>query len=90
MHAQYLGNFFRSRLLTTIHKSILLIAAIFDGKYGSDKENKLEAEYDFLADKQHRIAAARYKWTNGRNLLQYATSQLCVACKKWMELLKPA
>jgi len=62
-------------------------AAIFKGKYGSDKENKLEAEHDYLTDRLQRIGAARYKWSNGRNLLNHATSQLCVGCKKWMEIL---
>ncbi|XP_067942320.1 axoneme-associated protein mst101(2)-like isoform X2 [Watersipora subatra] len=63
-----------------------LLAAIFKGKYGSDHENKLEAEFDFLDDRKQRVGAARYKWTNGKNLLSHATSQLCVACKKWMML----
>lgn len=66
----------------------LILASIFDGKYGSVLENKLEAENDFLADRQQRVMAARYKWTNGRNLLQHSTAQLCVGCKKWMEILK--
>ena len=68
------------------YQSILVSAAIFKGKYGSDYENKLEAEHDFLADRQKRVGAAKYKWTNGRNLLNHATAQLCVACKKWMLL----
>jgi len=63
-----------------------LLAAIFKGNYGSDFENKLEAEHDFLGDRQQRVGAAKYKWTNGRNLLHHATAQLCVACKKWMIL----
>lgn len=76
-------------LHSTFSKIIMLIAlsaAIFKGNYGSDFENKLEAEHDFLGDRQQRVGAAKYKWTNGRNLLHHATAQLCVACKKWMIL----
>ncbi|KAF6039638.1 hypothetical protein EB796_002056 [Bugula neritina] len=63
-----------------------LLAAIFKGAYGSDLENRLEAESDFLDDRKHRVGAAKYKWSNGRNLLSHATAQLCLACKKWMSL----
>ena len=39
-------------------------------------------------DKKQRIQVASYKWTNGRQLLGHAVTQLTVADKKWQEVAK--
>ncbi|KAK7096272.1 M protein, serotype 2.1-like [Littorina saxatilis] len=63
-----------------------ILDKIFNGEYGSDLENKLEAECDNLLEKKERIAVAKYKWTNARILLDHAVKQLGMACQKWMSL----
>ncbi|KAL4216440.1 hypothetical protein ACF0H5_024165 [Mactra antiquata] len=63
-----------------------LLSDIFNGEYGSDTENLLEAQYDSLIDKKQRITVANYKWTNALVLLRHATSQLQHAVNKWTEI----
>jgi hypothetical protein len=63
-----------------------LLEKIFDGKYGSEVEYKLECELDMLLDRKQRISVARYKWQNARVLLQHAVNQLAFAVKRWGEL----
>ena len=64
----------------------LLLAKIFDGAYGSDLENKLESDLDLVREKRQRIGTAKYKWTNGRVLLEHACNQLAFANKRWEEV----
>ncbi|XP_056002664.1 uncharacterized protein LOC125661515 [Ostrea edulis] len=63
-----------------------LLSEIFDGAYGSDLENKLESDLDLIREKRQRIGNAKYKWTNGRILLQHACNQMAQANKRWAEL----
>ncbi|XP_013415073.1 uncharacterized protein LOC106177002 isoform X2 [Lingula anatina] len=65
-----------------------LLASVFNGKYGSEKEYKLESELDMLLDHHQRVSVAKFKWQNARTLLQHGCNQLSFACKKWLELLK--
>ena len=65
-----------------------LLAGIFNGRYGSALENKLEMELDTLLDRKQRIGVARIKWQNGRVLLQHAVNQLAFATRRWQELLQ--
>ena len=62
------------------------IAGIFDGKYGSDLEFRLEMELDNLNDRKQRVGVAKYKWQNSRVLMQYSCNQLSFAVKRWSEL----
>ena len=62
------------------------VAKIFDGAYGSDLENKLESDLDLVREKRQRIGTAKYKWTNGRVLLEHACNQLAFANKRWEEV----
>ena len=62
------------------------VAKIFDGAYGSDLENKLESDLDLVREKRQRIGTAKYKWTNGRVLLEHACNQLACANKRWEEV----
>ncbi|XP_060076503.1 rho GTPase-activating protein gacV-like [Ylistrum balloti] len=61
---------------------------IFKGSYGSDLENKLEADLDMLQEKKKRIDDAKYKWTNGHVLLQHAVHQLSTAVQCWGDMMK--
>ncbi|XP_078327394.1 uncharacterized protein LOC111115419 isoform X1 [Crassostrea virginica] len=63
-----------------------LLSKIFDGAYGSDLENKLESDLDLVREKRQRIGNAKYKWTNGRVLLEHACNQLALANKRWEEV----
>lgn len=63
-------------------------AGIFKGNYGSARENELESQLDILQEKKQRIGVARYKWNNGKILLQHAVNQMCFGVKKWGELSK--
>ncbi|XP_064645995.1 putative mediator of RNA polymerase II transcription subunit 26 isoform X3 [Lineus longissimus] len=65
-----------------------LLAKLFGGKYGSDLEYKLETELDMLLDRKQRIGVAKYKWQNGRVLLNHACNQLAFASKRWQDLPK--
>ena len=68
------------------HISLPTKAGIFDGDYGSEKENQLESTLDMMTEKKQRIAVAKYKWQNSRVLIQYAVNQLAFAVKKWTEV----
>ena len=41
-----------------------------------------------LMEKKQRVGVAKYKWTNGKVLLEHAVNQLAFAVKKWEELGK--
>lgn len=63
-----------------------LLASIFDGKYGSELEYMLESQLDTLLDRKQRVGVAKYKWQNGRALLQHAVDQLGQAVNKWVQI----
>ena len=85
LNCSELKTFFKHRSLKTLLS--FTAASIFDGDYGSDLEDRLEAQLDALLDRKQRISVAKYKWTNSRVLLQYACNQLAFACKRWAELV---
>uniref|UniRef100_A0A1I8H264 Dynactin domain-containing protein n=1 Tax=Macrostomum lignano TaxID=282301 RepID=A0A1I8H264_9PLAT len=61
----------------------VMLAAIFDGKYGSELEFRLEREHDATSDRQQRIAAAKARWQAGRLLIHHACAQLGHGVKQW-------
>ncbi|KAL8572357.1 hypothetical protein ACOMHN_023126 [Nucella lapillus] len=65
-----------------------ILGKVFNGAYGSDLENQLEAQYEGLLERKERIVVARYKWANAKLLLVHAVKQLGLACSKWMDILK--
>ena len=62
------------------------LADIFNGEYGSDLENELEAKFDECMDRKQRVSVAHYKWTNARILLHHAVGQLGTGVQKWKEV----
>ncbi|RUS88124.1 hypothetical protein EGW08_004086 [Elysia chlorotica] len=77
-----------NKLLALYDEQDQILDEIFSGHYGSDLENKLEEEVDSLLDRKERIGVAKYKWANGRLLLQHASTQLAFACGRWVTLLQ--
>ncbi|XP_059171272.1 uncharacterized protein LOC131952564 isoform X2 [Physella acuta] len=75
-----------NKLLALYDEQDKILNDIFKGQYGSDLENKLEEEVEQLLDTKERIGVAKFKWTNGRLLLQHATAQLAYAVKRWQDL----
>lgn len=76
----------KEELMTLLDEQDAILEKIFDGAYGSDLENQLEAEFDLLKEKKERISVAKYKWANAKLLLEHAIKQLAVACGKWTSL----
>ncbi|XP_070535866.1 uncharacterized protein [Ptychodera flava] len=65
-----------------------LLMCVFDNKYGSELEYKLETELDMQVERQQRILIAKYKWHNARVLLHHATNQLAFSVRRWGEVAK--
>lgn len=65
-----------------------LLAGVFNGKYGSDQEYRMECDLDLMLDRMQRISVAKYKWQNARLLLQHAVNQLAFAVRRWGEVAK--
>ncbi|CAD5125151.1 DgyrCDS13394 [Dimorphilus gyrociliatus] len=63
-----------------------LLAGIFNGKYGSDREYELETQVDLAMEQKQRISIALYKWKNARELLKHAVPQLGHAVSRWQQL----
>ncbi|KAI8785889.1 reticulocyte-binding protein PFD0110w isoform X1 [Biomphalaria glabrata] len=75
-----------NKLMTLYDEQDKILNDIFQGKYGSELENKLEEEVEQLLDRKERISVAKYKWSNGRLLLFHACNQLAYAVKRWQDL----
>jgi len=75
-----------NKLLALYDEQDQILDDIFSGEYGSDLENSLELAVEQLLDRKERIGVAKYKWTNGRLLLQHACNQLGFAVKRWTTL----
>ncbi|XP_071826424.1 uncharacterized protein [Apostichopus japonicus] len=65
-----------------------ILSSIFDGKYGSELEYKLETELDMMMERKQRVAVAKYKWKNSKILIQHACSQFGFAVRRWNDLLQ--
>ncbi|XP_054708517.1 uncharacterized protein LOC129218305 [Uloborus diversus] len=65
-----------------------LLDSIFGGQYGSERENRLEKEYDLLLERKNHIDQAHFKWKQAQIMVKQACSQLGLAVQKWKELLE--
>ncbi|CAL1541913.1 unnamed protein product [Lymnaea stagnalis] len=77
-----------NKLMALYDEQDKILNDIFKGKYGSALENTLEEEVDQLLDRKERIGMAKYKWSNGKILLQHACNQLGYAVKRWQDLMQ--
>jgi hypothetical protein len=60
--------------------------AIFMGQYGSDTEQKLEKETDWLMEQKHHVEQAHFRWSESLRLTQEAVEQIAKAVNKWCQL----
>lgn len=65
-----------------------ILSSVFDGKYGSELEYKLETELDMLMERKQRVAVAKYKWKNSKILIQHACGQFGFAVRRWNDALQ--
>lgn len=70
----------------TIFEIIIYLDSIFGGAYGSERENRLEKEYDLLIERKNHIDQAHFKWKQALIMVKQACSQLGLAVQKWKEL----
>lgn len=59
---------------------------IFDGKYGSELEEQLEAETDLLTERKEMISRTSHYWKNAKVLMEHATQQLAYATRRWAQI----
>lgn len=65
-----------------------VLDSIFGGAYGSERENRLEKEYDLLLERKNHIDQAHFKWKQAQIMVKQACSQLGLAVLKWKELIE--
>ena len=63
-----------------------LLDQIFNGAYGSDKENQLESFLDQTEEMRNRIVEANFKWKQAQMMIDYSYKQLEFAVNKWTGL----
>ena len=63
-----------------------ILDKVFNGAYGSDRENQLESQLDVLEMERHRVVDASYKWQQAQVMTSYAYEQLKFACRKWTSI----
>ena len=63
-----------------------LLDQIFNGAYGSDKENQLESFLDQTEEMRNRIVEANFKWKQAQMMIDYSYKQLEFAVDKWTGL----
>ena len=77
----------RSERLQSLYKEQdELLDQIFNGAYGSDKENQLENILDQTEEMRNRIVEANFKWKQSQMMIDYAYKQLEYAVNKWSGL----
>ncbi|XP_033107396.1 uncharacterized protein LOC117109247 [Anneissia japonica] len=77
-----------AKLKDLYDKQDTLLSTIFDGKYGSETEYRLETELDLSLEKKQRVMVAKYKWSNGKTLMQHASGQLGFAVRRWQDVAR--
>ena len=63
-----------------------LLDQIFNGAYGSEKENQLENFLDQTEEMRNRIVEANFKWKQAQMMIDYSYKQLEYAVNKWAGL----
>lgn len=78
----------KEKLQLLYDKQDTVLASIFDGKYGSEAEYRLESELDMLMERKQRVAVARYKWNNSHTLAKHSVGQLSFGIRRWADVLQ--
>lgn len=65
-----------------------LVDTVFQGNYGSERENKLEEELAYLRLIMQKIEEANFKWRQAQVMVEYACRQIGTAVEKWKEIMK--
>ena len=74
----------RSERLQALYKEQdELLDQIFNGAYGSVRENQLESILDQTEEMRNRIVEANFKWRQAQMMIDYAYKQLEYAVNKW-------
>lgn len=60
---------------------------IFDGQYGSDLENQLEKELDWLLEQKHHVDQAYFRWKQAHLCVKQACKHLTEAIENWKHYL---
>lgn len=60
---------------------------IFDGQYGSDLENQLEKELDWLLEQKHHVDQAYFRWKQAHLCVKQSCKQLQEAIENWKHYL---
>ena len=77
----------RSERLQSLYKEQdELLDQIFNGAYGSEKENQLENFLDQTEEMRNRIVEANFKWKQAQMMIDYSYKQLEYAVNKWTGL----
>ena len=77
----------RSERLQALYKEQdELLDQIFNGAYGSEKENQLENFLDQTEEMRNRIVEANFKWKQAQMMIDYSYKQLEYAVNKWTGL----
>ncbi|XP_071743279.1 uncharacterized protein [Lepeophtheirus salmonis] len=63
-----------------------LLSQIFEGRYGSEDESRLENLLDQYEQMRNRIVEANFKWRQAQLMVDYAYKQLVFAVTKWNEV----
>lgn len=66
---------------------INFVDSVFEGQYGSDIENQLERELDWLLEQKHHVDQAHFRWKQSHLMIKQAGGQLGTALQKWKDLL---
>ncbi|OAF69303.1 hypothetical protein A3Q56_02881 [Intoshia linei] len=58
-----------------------LLCFVYQGDYGSEKENNLEKNYETIEVKREKLSAWLNVWLQGKNIIQHAMNQFSTGCQ---------
>ncbi|XP_025018467.1 uncharacterized protein LOC107371824 isoform X2 [Tetranychus urticae] len=64
-----------------------LLDTIFEGQYGSDLENQLERELDWLLEQKRHVDQAYFRWRQAQIQVKQACALLSESVQKWKDVL---
>ncbi|XP_053211083.1 uncharacterized protein LOC128394747 isoform X2 [Panonychus citri] len=64
-----------------------LLDTIFEGQYGSDMENQLERELDWLLEQKRHVDQAYFRWRQAQIQVKLACGLLAESVQKWKDIL---